>query len=692
MKRACLDMLLIIFIGISFIACSDKTDESSTQHQIHSSIALEGEDNLHLLMKKILTYYQPLKTSLESLLPQNLEETHKHKFMPVEDKKNEVTQLLWHAFEQNQSHQIEIATLEKALGLMQEWSVLCASAKPYMQIPLLEKYDTQIAIALSLLFLNNNKGDSTTLNSLLEGQYQDAKNSGELSTIIESQIQVRLLALYGLYHLDSINQSMEHLASHKVRMSLERDLEQYKDFLVAEHYTLYQKALALLKNEILKHQAPIDKIFTKILQYPHYSDPSLIDRDDVYLHIERITNAYELLKTHNIRSPLAQEIINIAQNPLKNVYSETLMTHYLYGLDYLSLALLGENIQGNLPLALEYLQQDFHTFQITQHRFDAPLFQNYMASFIIGAYILAHFYENEAYFDELLRSAKTELAHYRDVMSSDDIENYEDALFLLDKTDRSKFLSINLADSKPTDEAGYIKVQLILSPQEIAQINSLIAKEKESLEQGTKMCLTPLEAKFMLSLTYQAYKTQGFEGVAPEMFRIRLGEVFDINSIYNTPLARHLIDFDFFMLLGVADKQCYAQNEDINNVLTTLEAKENICGYNVYFDKENGFMTDKILPSQILEQTADGNIYYRINIADMNLNAFIFRNDEIALQALKDSQDIGELLPTLLAFFPYIKDYLDNRISSNGAQILLDKAKLKPCKIENDTSHFSYYQ
>ncbi len=64
---------------------------------------------------------------------------------------------------------------------MQEWSVLCASAKPYMQIPLLEKYDTQIAIALSLLFLNNNKGDSTTLNSLLEGQYQDAKNSGELS-------------------------------------------------------------------------------------------------------------------------------------------------------------------------------------------------------------------------------------------------------------------------------------------------------------------------------------------------------------------------------------------------------------------------------------------------------------------------------------------------------------------------------
>ena len=68
MKRACLDMLLIIFIGISFIACSDKTDENSTQHQIHSSIALEGEDNLHLLMKKILTYYQPLKTSLESLL------------------------------------------------------------------------------------------------------------------------------------------------------------------------------------------------------------------------------------------------------------------------------------------------------------------------------------------------------------------------------------------------------------------------------------------------------------------------------------------------------------------------------------------------------------------------------------------------------------------------------------------------
>ena len=668
--------MMILLVSVGFVACSDKVEEQPSEHHIQAPLTFDKDEDIHSLMSKILSFYAPKRESLESLLPPS---EQKHKFMPVEQQKDEITNVLWSAYEQNEANKFEVPMLEKALILMQEWNLLYASAKPYMQIPLLEQYDTQISLSLALLLLNNEKGDSVQLSELLDWQYQSAKQSGELNKIIESQIQVRLLALHGLHHLNFVNQSTSHLASHRVRLGLEQELDDYKDFLPIEHYEVYQKALTLLKAEILTHQAPIDKIFMKLVQYHQRFDTSLADSDDVHLHLERISNAYELLKAHNIRSTEAQDIILVAQNPLKNMYNDTLMANYLYGLDYLTLAFLGSNTQENLPLALQYLQQDFQYFQITEHRFDASLYQNYLASIVLGAYILSSLYENEAYFNELLRTAKSELAYYRDVMSHDDIETYEDAIFILDQVDRSKFLQISIEDSKPKDEIGYAKVPLILSPQEIAQLNAIAQKEQVGKKEGKAVMLTPLEVKFMLSLTYQAYKAQGFRGVAPEMFKIRLGEVFDIETFNKSPLVRHLIDFDVFMLLGVADRQCYVQNEHINTILGELERKQDIYGYNVFFDKENGFITDKILPSQVIERTTDGNVYYRLLMADLYLNSFIFHNDESAFVKFRDSVYLGELLPTLLAFFPYIKEYLENRISPKDTDEILSRLKPKSC-------------
>ena len=133
------------------------------------------------------------------------------------------------------------------------------------------------------------------------------------------------------------------------------------------------------------------------------------------------------------------------------------------------------------------------------------------------------------------------------------------------------------------------------------------------------------------------------------------------------------------MLLGVADRQCYVQNEHINTILGELERKQDIYGYNVFFDKENGFITDKILPSQVIERTTDGNVYYRLLMADLYLNSFIFHNDESAFVKFRDSVYLGELLPTLLAFFPYIKEYLENRISPKDTDEILSRLKPKSC-------------
>lgn len=675
-------ILLCAIVGLYFVACSEKVEEPPKQEQVKSPLTTLGDENLETLMDKIFAHFAYLpaddEAMLESLLPKQAKDDIK--FTPVDKKRYEITKLLWEAYAQNKAHNIESETLERALGLEQEWKVLIASATPYMKLPLLEKIDAEIALSLGLLFLNNNNGDESTLATLLESQHQFAKGSGELNVIIESQIQVQLLALFGLYQLDSINQSMEHLASHKVRARLEESLEKYKDFLKQEHYDVYYRAFSLLKDEIIKSQSPMDRIFAKLLSYPQVRGISLTN-DDTYLHIERISKAYEILKIKERDSALISNIINVAQNPLKNVYSDELLANYLYGLDYLSLSILGDDINANLPLALKHLQKDFKTFQILEHRFEEVSFQNYMSSIFIGAHILSQIYHNQEYFEELLRLAKSELAEYRDAMNHNDVEMYEDALFILEQTDRDKFLEITFLNNAPKDEKGYIKVALSLSPYEISQIKNINLKENNALRDNKEVCLSPAEVNFMLSLNYQAYRANGFDGSSPEMFQIRLDEVLGIEDFYKSPLAKHLVDFDSFMVLGVADKQCHIQGLSIDERLNTFADGSKFCGYNLYFDKENGFVIDEILPSRVLEQVADGNLYYRLKSVDVNINRLLFHNDENALKALKSAQNTGEILPVLVAFFPKIKEYLSYRLSSpQEAQKLISKAKPKPCK------------
>ena len=193
----------------------------------------------------------------------------------------------------------------------------------------------------------------------------------------------------------------------------------------------------------------------------------------------------------------------------------------------------------------------------------------------------------------------------------------------------------------------------------------------------------------MLSLVYQAYKTQDVRGVAPEMFKIRLEEVFGIENLEHQKQFKdaqgkewgreYLIDFDRFMLLGVADRARYVQSLILDEKLSVLQEKQKICGYNLYFDKENGLITNEILPSRILEIIADGNVYYRLREVDLNLNKFIFYNDEIALESLKNAQDLGEILPVLLTTFSHMKDYLNNRLSPQQTQEIILRAKQKPC-------------
>lgn len=682
MKNLCLCGILLY--ALCFISCSDRKDEPEIiQEQTKETLTFKGDENLNMLMDKILkqfTYTASQETVIKTFLPE--QSSIDITLEDVDSKRYRIATLLTQAYELNKNNLFDSAVLEQALMLSQEWDVLCASAKPYMQLPLLQRLDTDIALSLSLLFLGSNDADML-FDMRLQEQYQSAKGSGELNTIIESHIQARLLALFGLYHLDIIQQNREHLATHKVRMALEDDLELYKDFLLKEHYDVYYRAFSLLKDEILRQQAPMDRILAKLLEYATFLDADSTDSletENMYLHIQNLKNAYALLKAQNTSSKEARDIVHIAQNPIKNVYDNIFMSHYLYGIDYLCLSLLNEDISVHLPLALDYLQTDFKQLQITQHHFNQALFQNALTSMFIGAYALSQTYQNLPYFDELLRLIKTDMSQYADALNESDKELYYDALFTLEQTDRSKFLEISLIDEKPKDEAGYINVPLALSPQEIAQVQHIILQEKSAANDNHPVCLSPLDVSFMLSLAYQAYKAQGFAGISPQLLKIRLDEVFHIGDFSKSALATHLVDFDTFMVLGVIDKNCYVQDINVSERLNTLQRKERLCGENLYFDKENGFMTNEILPSKVLTQVADGNVYFRINEADFYLNKFIFSNDEDALQMLYKNPNTSEILPVLIDFFPRVKAYFALRLSPNLSQSLISRSKPKPCE------------
>ena len=64
----------------------------------------------------------------------------------------------------------------------------------------------------------------------------------------------------------------------------------------------------------------------------------------------------------------------------------------------------------------------------------------------------------------------------------------------------------------------------------------------------------------------------------------------------------------------------------------------------------------------------------------MNLNQFLFHNDENALSALKQADNTGEILPVLLTFFPHMQTYLNNRLLPNEANEIIKRATPRSCK------------
>ena len=665
-KSRILSLVLVVFM---LFACSDdsKITQDSQPLPQKPKLELESSDNLDSIMDKILAYvvYEPSTQGKEQ-----------------------------NNIEQDTSSSSSLSSPANVKGYLQKAYEMDNGVGSYQQIPetlhLIKKdlrertaqnaitidlvYELEIDTDLALLLVR--QGSMQSLADLLLGQEKSAKESGLLAEVIEYQIQIRLLALYGLYHSQMGEASQQESLEDTLRFKAETQnyLKQYKDFLPPKHYELYDKALELFGDASLQGQMPIDRILQQLLTYSFIVQR---ERDMDGAETERLQKAYELFQIRDFSSPQAKEIVEIAQNPLKNTYEEDEVGNYIYGLNFLTLAFLNDNVLPNIESALEYLQKDFQFYQIQQHTFLLPYFQNYITSMFVGAYILSGLHQDREYFENLLHRIQTELAQYADVINEDDMNLYKEMLGVLEKTDREAFSSISFIESKPKDEDGFIKIALDLSPQEMQKIKELMAKEQNT-PQGEVFCLDVADVELMLSLVYQAYKIQGYEGIAPDLFKIRMEEVFGVVDF--AQMSKYFVDFDRFMVVGVADRKCYKQNLPIDERLGRLQEKQGACGYSLFFDKENGIMTDEILPSSLLEQVADGNVYFRLKIADLNLNRFIFQNNEEALKEIQKMPYTSTILAILLESFPDFQAYLKGRVSA--LQNFLTKAKAKACEKE----------
>ena len=661
-KSRILSLVLVVFM---LFACSDdsKITQDSQPLAQKPKLELESSDNLDSIMDKILAYvvYEPSTQGKEQ---NNIGQDTSSLSAPVN-----VKGYLQKAYEMNKgvgSYQQIPETLHLIKKDLRE-----RTAQNAITIDLV--YELEIDTDLALLLVG--QGGMESLIDLLQGQEKNTKESGLLAEVIEYQIQIRLLALYGLYHSQMGEASQQESLEDTLRFKAETQnyLKQYKDFLPPKHYELYDKALELLGDASLQGQMPIDRILQQLLVYSTHTEE---DSGEI-VDIGRLQKAYELFQIRDFSSPQAKEIVEITQNPLKNTYENAEVGNYIYGLNYLTLAFLNENVSRNIETALEYLQKDFQFYQIQQHTFLLPYFQNSITSMFVGAYILSDLHQDREYFENLLHRIQTELAQYADVISQDDMNLYIKMLRLLEKTDREGFSSISFVESKPKDEDGFVKIALDLSPQEMQKIKELMAKEQNT-PQGEVFCLDVADVEFMLSLVYQAYKIQGYEGIAPDFFKIRMEEVFGVRDF--SQMDKYFADFDRFMVVGVADRKCYKQNLLIDERLGRLQEKQGVCGYSLFFDKENGIMIDEILPSILLEQVADGNVYFRLKVADLNLNRFIFQNNEEALKEFETMPYTSTILAILLESFPDFQDYLKGRIAK--AENFLTKAKAKACEKE----------
>ncbi len=662
-KSRILSLVLVVFM---LFACSDdsKITQDSQPLPQKPKLELESSDNLDSIMDKILAYvvYEPSTQGKEQ-----------------------------NNIEQDTSSSSSLSSPANVKGYLQKAYEMDNGVGSYQQIPetlhLIKKdlrertaqnaitidlvYELEIDTDLALLLVR--QGSMQSLADLLLGQEKSAKESGLLAEVIEYQIQIRLLALYGLYHSQMGEASQQESLEDTLRFKAETQnyLKQYKDFLPPKHYELYDKALELFGDASLQGQMPIDRILQQLLVYSTHTEE---DSGEI-VDIGRLQKAYELFQIRDFSSPQAKEIVEITQNPLKNTYENAEVGNYIYGLNYLTLAFLNENVSRNIETALEYLQKDFQFYQIQQHTFLLPYFQNSITSMFVGAYILSGLHQDREYFENLLHRIQTELAQYDDVINEDDMNLYKEMLGVLEKTDREAFSSISFAESKSKDEDGFIKIALDLSPQEMQKIKELMTKEQNT-PQGEVFCLDVADVEFMLSLVYQAYKIQGYEGIAPDFFKIRMEEVFGVRDF--SQMDKYFADFDRFMVVGVADRKCYKQNLLIDERLGRLQEKQGVCGYSLFFDKENGIMIDEILPSILLEQVADGNVYFRLKVADLNLNRFIFQNNEEALKEFEKMPYTSTILAVLLESFPDFSSYLKGRIGKT--ENFLMKAKAKECE------------
>lgn len=659
-KSRILSLVLVVFM---LFACSDDSTTTQDSQSLLQKPKLELESNdvnLTNIMDKILAYvvYEP---NLQDKEQNNIQQD-----TSLSSSAN-VKGYLQRAYEMNKgvgSYQQISETLHLIKKDLRE-----RTAQNAITIDL--AYELEIDTDLALFLVG--QGSMQSLTDLLLGQEENAKESGSLAEVIEYQIQIRLLTLYGLCSQmgeTSLDGSLEDTLRFKAEA--QDYLKQYKDFLPPKHYELYDKALELFGDTSLQGQMPIDRILQQLLTYSFIVQ---IEQDMEVAETGRLQKAYELFQIRDFSSPQAKEIVEIAQNPLKNTYENAQVGNYIYGLNFLTLAFLNENVSHSIESALAYLQKDFQFYQIQQHTFLPPYFQNYLTSMFVGAYILSGLHQDREYFEDLLRRIQTELAQYDDVINEDDMNLYKEMLGVLEKTDKEAFSSISFVESKPKDEYGFIKIALDLSPQEMQKINELMTKEQNP-QQREVFCLDVADVEFMLSLVYQAYKIQGYEGIAPDFFKIRMEEVFGVRDF--SQMGKYFVDFDRFMVVGVADRKCYKQNLLIDERLGRLQEKQGVCGYSLFFDKENGIMTDEILPSILLEQVADGNVYFRLKISDLHLNRFIFQNNEEALKEFETMPYTSTILAILLESFPDFSSYLKGRIAK--AENFLMKAKAKECE------------
>lgn len=686
-ERLFMRIILCIFSLLFLASCSNTEQDSKQIEQNYQSsihLKLEANDNLDSIMDKIFesSVYKPEKdVVIKDLLPKQSQAqmllNPQEQIPQLESKLYDIAKAYEEAYSCNKQMATHNCTnisqqLSQLLRLNKAWGILSQNVQEYKQMPVIDNFHTQITLSLSMLMLDFDSAKDGNLssekmsgfNTLLNAQMQYATSTGELNKIVQSHIQYKLLALYAMQNLDKYLQrdSSQDDIRKELESSIAKDLEQYKDFLNKDNIRVYNKAFSLLQYAALTYEEPIDKVLEKLYEYPKGLDLSIEDSGIIYEHIDWLNKAYYLFKNNLLLSNEkdVQEIIHYNESPLKNVYSTEFIANYIYGLDYLALAFADYALIDSINSSISHMQKEFRYFQVVQHRFVKEAFHNYLSSMILSAYALSSAKKYPERFIELKNSIKSELDTYIDSLSKQEINLYKDALELLDSTNLDEFATLQLGESRPKDEEGYVKIKLNLAPQEHQRVMNLASKIDSD-------CLSLSDIGFMLSLAYQAFKIQGYEGIASEFLAIRLGDVFDIQDLsITTNSTQKLNIFDGVGIMAVADSICENNTQEKLRIWQDkLTQNGKICGRNIYIGLDNALILSELSPKKVLEILPDGSIYFRLALIDLYLNTFLFTNSQLSLNKLTNAiapQD-NDLIALLLQNFPAFKSYLNTRLS-----------------------------